>query len=114
MRIPKKYGQSRIDKCPFCDKTAITQNNQGVPVCSQHKNKELNNLKCFCGEWLDLKISKYGAYFHCMNCGNISFKKGIESNPHISKHEIVPKKKENKKSLIKQKEMIIRSDELDF
>ncbi len=76
MWIPKRYGQSRVDKCPFCERQAVTQNKQGVPVCNMHKDKSLD-LKCICGGWLDVCSGKFGPYFHCMNCGNINFRKGL-------------------------------------
>jgi len=77
MRIPKTYGQSKIDTCPFCEKRAVTSNGQGVPVCLNHKTKKLLDVKCICGEWLDIKTGKWGPYFNCINCGNVSFKKGM-------------------------------------
>lgn len=80
MRIPKRYGQSKVEKCPFCDEMATIKNSQGVPVCRFHKYFELKNLKCVCGEWLDVCSGKYGPYFRCMNCGNINFRKGLEIN----------------------------------
>ncbi len=80
MRIPKKYGQYRIDKCPFCDKRAMTENKQGVPVCLDHKSRLINDFKCVCGGYLDVRKGKWGAYFNCFKCGNISFKKGMEMN----------------------------------
>lgn len=80
MRIPKKYGQSRIDTCPFCGKPSVVRNEQGIPVCNAHRHNEVKDLKCACGEWLENKSGKYGSYFFCINCGNISFKKGLEMN----------------------------------
>lgn len=80
MKFRKQYGQSRIDNCPFCGKVATTKNKQDIPVCQKHVNEELKDLKCVCGEWLDLKTGRYGAYFHCLNCGNINFRKGIDMN----------------------------------
>ncbi len=76
----KQYGQSKIEICPFCDKRATTKNSQGIPVCLAHKNKELKDMKCICGGWLDVRQGKFGAYFYCMNCGNINFKKAMEYN----------------------------------
>ena len=101
----KRYRESRIDKCPFCGKMGVIKNNQGVPVCINHKGNELKDLKCVCGEWLDIKQGKWGPYFHCMNCGNVSFKKGLEMNPQV---------KDNQKKKTERKEITIRSDELDF
>ena len=108
MHIPKRYGESKIDNCPFCGKVCVTKNSQGVPVCQAHKDSELVNLKCVCGELLDISHGKWGSYFRCMNCGNINFKKGIEMNPQI-------KNKDNhKKSDKDKKEITVTSDQLDF
>lgn len=83
MRIPKRYGESQVVNCPFCGKTAVTKNSQQVPVCTAHKDNELKNLKCVCGEWLDILPGKWGPYFRCLTCGNINFKKGLEMNPKL-------------------------------
>ncbi|MFH1642446.1 MAG: hypothetical protein ABIC04_06125 [Nanoarchaeota archaeon] len=100
MRIPKKYGMSRIDNCPFCGKMGITKNRQGISVCANHKDTELNDIKCACGEWLDIRQGKWGPYFHCMNCGNINLKKGLEMVPSIKKKS--------------GKEITITSDQVDY
>lgn len=119
MFIPKQYGKSRVDSCPFCGKQSITVNKQGVPVCLQHKNDELFGMKCFCGESLDLRSGKWGPYFVCFKCGNISFSKGLEANPNLgsgsSKFKVQQKAKQTYKVEEKsKKEIVIRSDELDF
>ena len=62
MYIPKRYGESRTENCPFCDSRATTTNDQNVPVCMKHKNKLLDDLKCVCGRWLDLKDGKFGCF----------------------------------------------------
>lgn len=80
MRFKKVYGQSRDNICPFCGDIATTSNNQKVPVCLAHKTEELLDLKCICGDWLDLKQGKYGPFFVCMKCGNVNFAKGLELN----------------------------------
>ncbi len=80
MHIPKRYGESRNQDCPFCGKQSITQNEQGIPTCLEHKNESLDGFKCICGEWLDVKFGKWGPYFHCMRCGNVSWSKGMEIN----------------------------------
>ncbi len=100
MRIPKRYGQSRVDRCPFCDKLSVTKNPQDVPVCMQHKSMNLTNLKCICGEWLDVQSGKYGAYFRCMNCGNVNFQKALELNPQIK----------SKTSAIEQKDRLVKEN----
>ena len=128
MYIPKRYGVSREDNCPFCGKQGVTKNSQGISVCLAHKNEKLDNFKCSCGSWLESRSGKYGAYFNCMNCGNISFSKAIELNPNLGKERDV-KQDESPSNQIKanrtykavevkrkdsKKEITIRSDELDF
>jgi ribosomal protein L37AE/L43A len=108
MYIPKRYGESHIDNCPFCGKIAVTKNSQGVPVCRSHTEEKLQDIRCVCGEWLDLLEGKYGPYFRCMRCGNISFKKGIEANSNFKstiKNNVADKEP--------RKEIVVRSDQLD-
>ena len=80
MFIPKKYGQSKIDKCPFCQKQATSMNKQNVPVCSSHKYEFLDNLKCVCGSTLEMLHGKYGIFFSCTKCGNMNLRKVLEFN----------------------------------
>ena len=80
MFIPKKYGQSKIDNCPFCQKQAVALNKQSVPVCVNHKEDVLDNLKCVCGETLDILKGKFGVFFKCIKCGNMNLKKIMEFN----------------------------------
>lgn len=80
MHIPKKYGHSRIDRCPFCERQATAVNKQGIPVCISHRESELKGLRCVCGESLDVMNGRYGAYFSCVRCGNMSFRKALEIN----------------------------------
>jgi len=75
----KVYGESGRTICPFCGADATTKNPQGLPVCRHHTRDEIN-LKCACGEWLDIKESKYGTFFLCMRCGPVSYKRGLEMN----------------------------------
>ncbi|MFH2028976.1 MAG: hypothetical protein ABIJ08_07575 [Nanoarchaeota archaeon] len=116
MRIPKRYGMSRVDSCPFCSKQAVTKNKQGVPVCVDHKSENLNNIKCVCGEYLDVREGKFGPYFHCINCGNINFKKGIEMNPKVEKKQTVdiPIPKTETKKEYRKKEITITSDDVEY
>ena len=131
MYIPKRYGQSKTEICPFCGKNGVTHNSQGISVCTKHKNEELSDLKCVCGEWLDVKKGKWGPYFSCMRCGNINFKKAMEMNPNIKdkiklkenvklKENIhcnpVKEVTEEKTSKDKQprKEITMTSDEIDL
>lgn len=88
MYIPKRYGQSKIDSCPFCGRIATVKNAQDIPVCAKHKNTPLPDLKCSCNSYLDLRNGKFGAYFHCLNCGNINMRKALALNPDIGKPQI--------------------------
>ncbi len=80
MNIPKRYGQGMSSTCMFCGSSATTTNEQSVPVCISHKKAILNDFKCVCGEYLDLRSGKFGLYFSCMNCGNINMNKALEVN----------------------------------
>lgn len=118
MYFPKKYGQSKTAKCPFCDKISTTKNKLQIPVCSNHKNAELKDLKCTCGGWLDLKIGKFGPYFNCIECGNVSWDKAMHMNK-ILDNQAKPNEQVNAKPNYKaiketKKEITITSDELDF
>lgn len=106
MRMPKKYGESRIDNCPFCGKIAVTKNNQGVPVCLEHKTAKLDEIRCVCGSWLEIMEGKWGPYFRCINCGNVNFRKGIEMNSSI--------KSDEKKDVKQSNEITVTSDQVDF
>lgn len=80
MRNRRIYGQSRNDSCLFCQKPATVKNKQGVPVCAAHTKTKLNDFKCACGDYLDIRNGKFGLYFVCMHCGNISLSKALELN----------------------------------
>ncbi|MFP4111657.1 MAG: hypothetical protein ACLFPQ_03310 [Candidatus Woesearchaeota archaeon] len=76
----KIYGQSRVDSCPFCGAQSTTKNKQGLAVCLKHKDAVLNDMKCACGKWLELRTGKWGSYFNCLKCGNINMRKVFEFN----------------------------------
>ena len=97
MRLPKTYGSYREDSCPFCDKRATTQNSQGLPVCLDHKHAVLNDFKCACGKYLELRKGKFGVFFNCLKCGNYSMKKALEFN------EIKDISKDAKKQELREK-----------
>jgi RNA polymerase subunit RPABC4/transcription elongation factor Spt4 len=80
MYIPKRYGESKIETCPFCGKQSLTENKEGIPVCLQHKNESLKDMRCLCGEYLVTKKGKYGAFFICIKCGPMNLKKALEIN----------------------------------
>ena len=94
MFIPKKYGQSKIDNCPFCGKHATAMNGQDVPVCMAHKDELLDDLKCVCGSILEMLHGKFGIFFKCVSCGNKSLRKVLEFNT------IKPKLEETKNEFI--------------
>lgn len=77
-RAKKKYGSSKVITCPFCDRIATHKNEQAVAVCHRHSKTNVEEIKCSCGSWLEQRSGKYGAYFNCLNCGNINFNKGME------------------------------------
>ena len=131
MYIPKRYGQSKIDTCPFCEKQAITQNSQKVPVCLSHAKTDLPPMKCMCGETLDVLHGKYGVFFSCMKHGNINLRKALEINPishkytsALSMSSSTPSRKTNtdieknserkKEDKQERKETVVTRDELDW
>ena len=100
-------------------------NSQGVPTCLAHKKAQLLDLKCSCGDWLDILKGKYGPYFNCMKCGNVTFRRGLEINQPIKAHyeeksayEKKQKQYQKKKMYhaVKEtkKEITVTSDEVDF
>lgn len=113
MYFRKRYGESRVESCPFCGKQGVAKNVQGVPVCLAHKKGVLSELKCACGSYVDIKSGKWGAYANCIRCGNVNLRKVLELNPLLKAQEkvkeIAPQKKAEER-----KEVTVRSDELDF
>ena len=126
MYIPKKYGQSKVSKCPFCEKIGTFKNKQDIPVCSAHKDTNLDDVKCTCGKFLELHSGKWGPYFRCVSCGNVNFNRALEMNPiqkivrneNGSKNnkEIKAKAFERKEigKRISPTEIVLTSDELDL
>ena len=76
----KVYGSYKVENCAICGSVATLKNSQGLSMCTAHKNEELTDLKCICGDYLDVMTGKYGAFFRCFNCGPINLKKGLEMN----------------------------------
>ena len=109
MFIPKKYGQSKVDKCPFCQKHATAMNSQKVPVCQSHKDEVIDNLRCVCGLELETMHGKFGTFFSCVKCGNINMKKALEFNalkPKMHNENFSQRAKTQS-----NKEMTVRSDD---
>jgi hypothetical protein len=71
----KIYGESRNDKCVFCNSQASVKNSQGLPTCIAHTKKVMEDKRCSCGEWMEIKQSKWGAFFLCNQCGPRSISK---------------------------------------
>ncbi len=124
MYIPKRYGQSKLDPCPFCKKASITKNSQGVPVCLAHKEAALPEMKCACGNYLNMMEGKFGVFFNCMSCGNKSLSKVLSMNPSVEFKQTIPQKQiyqktENKNkgtqkpSQKEKKEVTVTSDQVD-
>lgn len=89
-KAKKKYGEYQTRRCPFCDRLATHENSQGVGVCHLHSEQKLDEIKCTCGSWLETCSGKFGPYFNCLHCGNISYQKGMEMKSITMKD--VPKK----------------------
>ncbi|MBI3033659.1 hypothetical protein HYY72_00685 [Candidatus Woesearchaeota archaeon] len=117
MYIPKRYGESRRDGCPFCGKQATTANSESVPVCISHKKSALGDMKCVCGNYLDLRKGRFGVFFTCISCGAISLPKALEANAVKDVSVKSETKKEDWKKSHKKNEkgeIQIRSDDPDF
>ena len=114
----KIYGQSKVDKCPFCDKQATVKNPQGIIVCKEHKDAIMNDLKCICGDYLEVKEGKWGYFFLCHRCGAQNPRKILDIN--IVKDVSKPDFKETKKTSSgterpkKKEELFISSDDVDY
>src|SRR3989344_6781792 len=80
MHIPKRYGQSRIERCPFCSQAATARNKQQVPVCRHHRDNSLGEMRCLCGSSLEMREGKWGIFFSCFKCGNMDLRKVLEFN----------------------------------
>ena len=103
----KVYGQSGQKSCPFCGKLATARNEQGLDVCRMHTKEVMQEFKCKCGNWLDLKQGKFGPYFNCFKCGNMSYDKGMAMRP-IQTAKVTSSKFVEKK---KPKEITITTDD---
>jgi|APSaa5957512622_1039677.scaffolds.fasta_scaffold163985_2 hypothetical protein len=101
-RVPKRYGQSKTNTCPFCTRLATAKNKDGQDVCSQHKKEVMPEIRCSCGSWLELLSGKFGPYFNCLNCGNVNYQKGMEMKSlPVNKDRV--KAQEKKVTVIKDK-----------
>lgn len=90
MYIPKRYGESKREVCPFCGQQATTVNGQKIPVCRMHTSSVLGEMRCICGKMLEAKTGKYGLYFSCSRCGNVTLKRALEVNPPNPRERATP------------------------
>ena len=111
MFIPKKYGHSKVDLCPFCEKHATALNKQKVPVCLGHKEETLDELKCACGSALEMLHGKFGVFFSCMSCGNLSLKKAMEFNTIKPKNKSGKNNAPGNNEFKGKSEITVRSDD---
>jgi hypothetical protein len=95
----KRYGEAKIAACPFCGAGAYSKNKDGVPVCAAHKNSSLGEMKCACGEWLDMRQGKWGPFFLCSKCGPVNMTKALstQSESGIAKKAPAPAGAQEKK-----------------
>tara|TARA_Y100000310_G_scaffold343091_1_gene449154 strand:+ start:3367 stop:3714 length:348 start_codon:yes stop_codon:yes gene_type:complete len=113
MRIPKRYGQSKKTECPFCGKLPIAKNEQGLDVCIKHKGSFLDEMKCFCGAWLELRDGKYGPYFNCLKCGNLNYRRVMEMG-NVKERGKVVVEKEIKPKRHEGVEIEITTDDVEY
>lgn len=123
MFIPKRYGESKIEECPFCNRQSTTTNSQDIPVCMKHKDSLMNEMKCICGEYLETLRGKWGLYFRCPKCGNVNKRKVFEINKvvDVSNPANIPAEKttgnihvEKKPVLTERKEITITSRDTEW
>jgi hypothetical protein len=79
-----------MERCFFCGKMSTVYNEQGIPMCREHKDYEALNLKCpACGTELEIMKSKWGKFFNCFRCGNVSmFKAKQACNVYFMKKRV--------------------------
>ena len=131
--IPKKWGEYQTKNCAFCGRMATQKNETGVEVCYQHTKSVIEEIKCTCGSWLEQRVGKFGAYFNCLKCGNVSFAKAMEmkalqpkissavssSSSNSSRVDVISEirrdeKKPKKVDYSERKEIIITSRDVEY
>jgi len=123
-RMRKVYGQSGTNACIFCGTNALRLNTQGFPVCTHHQQStvDMDQVKCACGSYLDIKEGKFGAFFLCINCGPRSVSKIKELNTfedtqttrHVSSEKKEMSSSIPKKTEAPHKEYTITTDDVDY
>jgi topoisomerase IA-like protein len=113
-KLKKQYGNYKTLTCSFCGRTATQQTEQGVEVCHKHTHEKVEEIKCTCGSWLELKNGKFGPYFNCINCGNLNYQKGMEMKEITGKKEVPQKTVEHRKEPQKSKEITISTNDPQY
>lgn len=118
-KAKKRYGDYKTDNCPFCGKVATLMNERGVAVCRLHLKEKFEDRKCVCGRWLELRSGKFGPYFNCLNCGNLSYDKGLERSTAVKSEPVTTETKTTSKpalksSLYEKKEVQITTDDVEY
>lgn len=116
-RGKKVYGQGYNQNCVFCGGFATQTTKEGLLVCRNHNNSQLNEQKCACGKVLELKSGKYGAYFNCLVCGNVNVKKGLQDTAPTQTKEFTKKPyfQDKKKAFVKgRKEINITTNDIEY
>lgn len=119
-RIRKKYGEYQVKTCPFCERRATHKSEQGLDVCHLHLKQDLEEIKCLCGEWLEIMQGKFGPFFRCRNCGCMNLKKvqeirqltGQKSQPKIESKTSVTIKEEPRPK--ERREITITTNDAEY
>jgi hypothetical protein len=118
----KKYGEYMTRGCTFCGSQATQKNENGVYVCHRHLEEKLAEIKCTCGSWLEQKSGKFGPYFNCLNCGNVSYFKAMEMKKIMGNYAEKVEERVEVKTFVKKekpikkerKEITITSRDVDY
>jgi hypothetical protein len=114
-KAKKRYGQSKVVNCAFCGKIATHKSEDGLEVCHIHVKQKMEEIKCTCGSWLEQKVSNFGPYFNCINCGNFNFDRAMEiksvTMKEEKKQEVIVEKKIYREE---PKEITITSDDVEY
>ncbi|PIN74431.1 hypothetical protein COV20_00185 [Candidatus Woesearchaeota archaeon CG10_big_fil_rev_8_21_14_0_10_45_16] len=125
-KLKKSYGEYKKINCSFCERPATQKNTQGADVCYQHIKNQLEEIKCTCGSWLEIRNGKFGLYFNCINCGNLNYQKAMSikeiTMPKLQKETAVSVKTPEQQPMVRRdveqkserKEITITSRDLDY
>lgn len=111
MGMRKSYGSYRTETCPFCGGAAYSKNKQGMAVCAKHKDSEMGDMKCACGEIAEMREGKWGTFFLCRNCGPLNKTKIMSVNTVTDKKAVERDKYAEKRKHDGKTETVVRSDD---